>query len=169
MLILHLMRHAKAARPAGIRDRERPLNEQGRSDAAAVARARAAELGRVELVLCSDSTRTRQTVAVVRPWLPGAVEIAYEPGLYLATDDAILAQLRRPGTDQVRLVVGHNDGLWQAAARLAAAGPRRLIERIGAGLPTSGFASYEIDRDDWAELIPAAARLTGLLVPRDLE
>lgn len=166
MLVLHLMRHAKAARPAGVGDRDRPLNDRGREDAAAVAAARAVELGAVEHVLCSTALRTRQTLDAVRPWLSGSARIDLEPGLYLAGDEAILAQLRLPGPERVRLLIGHNDGLSHAAARLAGSGPRDLLDRLLDGLPTSGFASYAIEGDDWDAVRGGAARLTGLIAPR---
>jgi len=62
---LLLMRHSKAASPEGMPDHERPLADRGTREARAAGRW-VAERGLMpELVLASDSLRTRQTTELV--------------------------------------------------------------------------------------------------------
>src|ERR1700745_3583268 len=90
--ILYLLRHAKSSwDDPGIEDRERPLAPRG-VQAAGMMRAHVAALAVApELVLCSGSRRTRETLAGVKP--PGQAVI--EDELYHAGPAEVVARLRR--------------------------------------------------------------------------
>src|SRR5580700_1570100 len=107
---LYLLRHAKAVpAEADGEDRDRPLAERGQRDMRAVAQWMAKRGFVPDLVLCSTSTRTRQTLAALLPQLGGRLQVLYEEGLYLAGASALLARLRKLGADRASvLVVGHN-------------------------------------------------------------
>ena len=65
---LLVLRHAKADRPPGVADRDRPLAETGRKHAAAM-RDAMQRLGLApDLVLVSPSRRTMQTLEALEPW-----------------------------------------------------------------------------------------------------
>lgn len=65
---LYLLRHAKAVpQEAGGSDRDRPLEQRGRHAAQAVARWIEEQRISPDLVLCSPSLRTRQTLDIVAP------------------------------------------------------------------------------------------------------
>ena len=79
---------------------------------------------RPDRILCSTALRARQTLAALEPKLSRPLPpIALEKGLYLASEDSLLARLQeiedRYGT---ALLVGHNDGIWQLAVMLAGDG-----------------------------------------------
>src|SRR2546423_12767472 len=71
---LVILRHAKAERPAGTADEDRPLTQRGHADSAAAGAWLAARGDRPDLVLCSPSKRTRQTWRGVAGALAGAPE-----------------------------------------------------------------------------------------------
>ena len=78
---LHLLRHAKSGRDEGLDDHERQLSRSGRDDARRVAESLPAALGRVDLVLCSTSLRTRETAALVLTAFVAAPRTLYEDAL----------------------------------------------------------------------------------------
>ncbi|MEU4830546.1 histidine phosphatase family protein [Streptosporangium sp. NPDC023615] len=138
---LVVLRHAKAAHPAGVVDWERPLTESGERDARR-AGATLTELGlRPDLVLCSPSSRTRRTAALA---LPDA-DVSFEPAVYEAYADELLALLRRSGAEARTLaLVGHNPGVQELVGMLDP-------EDGAAGFPPGAFAVVETD-DEWAGL-----------------
>src|SRR5437867_8998400 len=93
---LVILRHAKADRPAGVADADRPLTQRGHADAAAAGAWLAARGYRPRLVLCSPSKRTRQTwrgvaVALTDPDTP---EVHYDQVLYHGGAEDLLDLLR---------------------------------------------------------------------------
>ena len=60
---LVLLRHGKSAYPPGVPDHDRPLADRGRRQAALAGEHVRTHLDHIDLVLCSTSERTRQTLA----------------------------------------------------------------------------------------------------------
>jgi phosphohistidine phosphatase len=149
---LHLLRHAKSSWKEDCDDRERPLSRRGRG-AAKHWRLRLPEaLGRLDLVLCSGSRRTRETLDLVLGDFAPPPRCLIEDGLYLAGREQLLRRLQRldEAVGNV-LVIGHNPGLQELAAALAA--PQLPgYERLAAGkFPTAALASFRVAAP-WAAL-----------------
>jgi phosphohistidine phosphatase len=136
-----LLRHAKSAwSDPRLEDHERPLNRRGEQAAKAMADHIARREPRPELILCSTAMRTRQTLAPLVKLLDApAPPIALEKGLYLASEDLLLAHLRSVA-DAVAtvLLIGHNDGIWHLAEGLAGSGPADTLAARGVKVPRSG-------------------------------
>jgi phosphohistidine phosphatase len=153
---LVILRHAKAARPAGVADLDRPLTERGHADAAAAGAWLASRGYAPDLVLCSPSKRTRQTWHGVAVALSGsrAPEVRYERVLY---DDGIgqVLKLLHTVPDEVRtvLLIGHNPNVSMLSAVLD-----RSAARDSDGLRTSGIAVHTLD-GSWSEYAAGAAPL----------
>ena len=161
MKTLYLLRHAKAGEsPLG--DAARPLVKKGRKAAKTMGAFLATLKPPAELILCSTAARTRETLEVVLPELPPPRAVLFEEGLYLAEPEALLARLREvpPATASV-LMIGHNPGLLELGARLAAE-PGPLSE----GFPTASLAVLELP--GWAELRWHKAKLSQYRTPKDL-
>jgi phosphohistidine phosphatase len=112
-----------------------------------------------QLVFCSTALRARGTLAVLLPAFDGECEVRLEDGLYGATADELLARLRSVPDDVGSvLVVGHNPGLEELAARLGGdEGPERM--------PTS--ALFELQADGpWSALGDEPCRVAGVTIPR---
>src|SRR5262249_9496945 len=124
MRTLWLLRHAKASTGSdGLADRDRPLNARGRDAAARIGRHLAERGAHPDLVLCSPSVRTRETLDLVSAALGADLAIDFDSELYLASE---LDLQRR--VEQVQdsassvLLVGHNPGVAELALRLAVRG-----------------------------------------------
>src|SRR5215471_18003228 len=124
---LVILRHAKADRPAGVADADRPLTQRGHADAAAAGAWLAARGYRPDLVLCSPSKRTRQTWRGVTVALAGSPEpeVRYESALYYGgVEDALELIRQAPDADATVLLVGHNPGVSMLSALLDRAAGR---------------------------------------------
>ena len=149
---LILTRHAKsswddAAQP----DHERPLNDRGRRSARALGDWLASRGYEPEEVLCSTAQRTRETwerVALapleVRPAL------RFEPGLYHATPEQMLAILRTAAAPTV-MMLGHNPGIAAFAAALPARAPMDPDFRR---FPTAATLVVDFQAESWAQIQP---------------
>src|SRR5262245_22810586 len=116
---LVLLRHAKADRPASTVDRDRPLSERGRADAATAGEWLVAHHYAPELVLCSPTKRTRQTWKSVVKALPAKAEVWYEEKLYTANVDDLIDAVSEVDDDVgTVLLIGHNPTVSELSERL---------------------------------------------------
>ena len=123
---LILTRHAKSAWDDPMTpDHDRPLNDRGKAAAADLGQWLASRDYVPEEVLCSDSLRTRKTFSGIAPALPGAPVLELKPALYHAGPDVMMAVLKHAEADTV-MMIGHNPGIAEFAARLVAHPPHNL-------------------------------------------
>jgi phosphohistidine phosphatase len=167
MPVLYLLRHAKSSwDDPTLADRDRPLAPRGRRDAKVmVEHLRRAGIA-PELVLCSPSRRTRQTLKRIAPGLGEHVDVRIEPRLY-AGSAADLLEVLNQVADEVRsvMVIGHNPGIQDLALSLARDGPG--VARVRDKFPTAALATLEVD-GSWPELGPGGAVLVSLAKPKEL-
>lgn len=139
---LILLRHAKSDWSTGSGDHDRPLNPRGQADAPRIGKWLRDSGHAPTRVLCSTAARTRETLARMR--LQGA-EISYLAALYEALASTILS-LAGDYADDTLLIVGHNPGMADAAARASAERPTHsefsryptcacTVVDVSAGLP----------------------------------
>jgi phosphohistidine phosphatase len=170
MLTLSLLRHAKSSWDSpNLQDFDRPLNERGNDAAPRMGRFMAANGIAPELVLCSPSTRTRQTLDLVLPHLSPAPSVAYEDALYLGTPAVLLRRLRAVAAS-IRhvMIVAHDPGLHQLAMELARSGDPELIELLGRKFPTAALAVIDFDAESWSKVRRGAGRLRLFMAPKRL-
>jgi len=168
---LLLLRHAKSAlSDPRLDDHDRPLNGRGERAAKAMADHVARKTPRPDLILCSTAMRTRQTLAPLLKRLGApAPPIALESGLYLASEDVLLAHLQTaPDSAGTVLLVGHNDGIGRLAADLAGSGPADALASLRAKYPTGALAVFTVPDGPWSNLAPGKAKLVEFVRPRDL-
>jgi phosphohistidine phosphatase len=162
---LYLLRHAKAEPRAEGGDAERKLSEAGRRGGKAIAAAMSQARISPELVLCSESARTRETLEAVLPAFKTAPQIAYEAALYLADAKSLLARLRHVAEiARGVMLVGHNPGLHDLAALISDRKDGPLMARLALGFPTSALAQFDL-QIPWQDLRPGSARLRALYIP----
>jgi phosphohistidine phosphatase len=151
---LYLLRHAKSSwDDPDLADHDRPLSGRGRRAADAIGRHMRAHGIEPELVLCSSSTRTRETLARI------GLEATIERELYGATANELIARLREvpPSIGSV-LVIGHNPGVHDLALALTG--------EPGDKYPTGALAT--IDVDEWSTIAPGSGRMIDFIRPREL-
>ena len=124
---------------------------------------------RPALVLCSSAVRARETLELVLPAL-GDADVWVEPELYGAGVGELLGRLRRlPRTVPSAMVVGHMPTLQDVALRLAGEGDEAALGRLRAKMPTGALATLTLSPEGWDGLGWGSARLTGFVVPKELE
>jgi len=159
---LYLLRHAKSSwKERGLADHDRPLAGRGRRAAKAIGRHLREHGIEPELVLCSSSTRTRETLE--RIGLADA-RVEIESDLYAARADTLLARLRKiPPDVRSVMVIGHNPGLQELALLLVRDG-----HELETKFPTGALATLAL-HDGWDALDRRTAALIDVVRPRDLE
>jgi phosphohistidine phosphatase len=109
-----VMRHAKSSWSSPARtDHERPLNQRGRRDAPRVGAALAKRGWLPDLVLSSDSMRTRETFAGLTAGSQCEPRVEFFRSFYGGGPDEVLEELAAVPEDlSCVLVLGHNPG-WE--------------------------------------------------------
>jgi phosphohistidine phosphatase len=164
---LYLLRHAKSSRDdPTLADPDRPLAPRGRRAAKVMAK----HLGRKgiapELVLCSPSRRTRQTLTRIAPALGKSADVQIEPELYAAPAPVLLEVLHEvPDEVESVMLIGHNPGIQDLALSLASAGSE--IPRLRSKFPTAALATLALN-GTWRKLAPGTAELVSWVKPKEL-
>lgn len=174
MLRLILFRHAKSSWDVpSLSDVDRPLGERGRRATPVMAQAML-DLGLApSVIVCSAAVRTRQTLELVLATAGCAgwrATVAYDPALYLAEPNTILARLATlPQTVREAMVVGHNPGLQETAIRLCGSGAEASLQALRTKVPTASLIVIQFpDLDDWPNLARATGRLQHFVTPASM-
>jgi phosphohistidine phosphatase SixA len=154
---LILLRHAHAdSAAAGQDDHSRGLSATGRAEAQAAGDWLREHGLRPDRVLCSDATRTRETLAALGDIGEGEI---YEDATIYEASPGTLATLADANRDAERLLlIGHNPGLEQLAALMHSGqtGDYR-------GMPPGGIAVLRLPVD--VNIEPGIATLTQFWWP----
>ncbi len=161
---LILTRHAKSSwdDPA-MPDHGRPLNERGKAAAAELGTWLASRGYVPGEVLCSDALRTNMTWIGLAPALPGSQVLQLKPALYHAGPDVMLAVLRHATADCV-MMIGHNPGIAEFAARLVARAP---LDEDFNRYPTGATLVCDFLADSWADVSFGQGVTVDFVVPKD--
>jgi phosphohistidine phosphatase len=165
---LLLLRHAKSSwDEPGLADHDRPLAPRGLRASKRIAEHFRAERIAPELVLCSTSTRTRETLEGILPALVDDVKVRMERDIYAASSPQLL-ELLHGLEDRVAsaMLIGHNPGIEDLAVELASRGEQ--LGELRAKFPTAALATL-VFGGDWRDLAPGRAELVAFVKPRDLE
>jgi phosphohistidine phosphatase len=162
---LFVLRHAKSSwDDPGLDDHERPLNPRGRRALEVMSEHVRANGIRPDLVLCSSSRRTRETLEGIAP----TGQHLIERELYSAGADDLLERLRRlPEDIGAVMVIGHNPTVQMLVLRLSESGEGPERAAVQRKFPTGALATLAIDCK-WSELAPHCSRLTEFLTPKEL-
>lgn len=165
---LFILRHAKSSwDDPGLADHERPLAPRGRRAVEAIAAHVNAAGIEPELVLCSSSRRTRETLEGVGV----GGEHVIESDLYGASCQEVLERLHRvPEEVESVMLVGHNPTLQALVLRLAddeVAADASYLGEVRRKFPTGALATLTFD-GTWEELSPRSARLASYVRPKSL-
>ena len=162
---LILTRHAKSSWDDPLmNDHDRPLNERGKAAAADLGQWLASRGYVPGEVLCSDAVRTRATFGGIAPALPAGPMLELKPALYHAGPDVMLAVLRHARADTV-MMIGHNPGIGDFAARLVAHAP---VNADFARYPTGATLVVDFDIADWGQVAFGTGVTVDFIVPREI-
>lgn len=163
---LILMRHAKSSwADPGQRDHDRPLNGRGQRASAAVGTWLKTQGYLPGLALVLSARRCQETwEGVVGAIGPAPTSVL--PELYHAEADDILTALRAVAGAETVLILGHQPGVGEFAARLVATPPEDPdFDRY----PTAATTVIEFETSDWAAIDWAGGRARDFMTPRGLE
>ena len=161
-LILLRHAHAKPA-AAGQADHDRPLKRRGREEAAKVGATLAGMGEAPDLVLCSTSLRTRQTLEGVMAGLQVEPEVLFLSSLFEGPNYAEIIR-DEAGDAASLLVVGHNPFIQEGALTLSADRRTPDGEAPGGHFPPGAFAVLTGD-GKWRDLRPGTLRLAAFVKP----
>lgn len=165
-----LMRHGKSSwKDKSLDDHDRPLNNRGRKAVPLMARWLAERDLQPEVVLCSSSRRTRETLDGMQAATPALPAPHISGRLYEAGPTALLEELKAlPDSCGVVLVIGHQPGLGELLRLLAARVRTPELNRAFEKFPTAAVAILRAKLGGWAELGPEKAELVSFAAPREL-
>lgn len=168
---LVLLRHAKSNWDDPLlADIDRPLAKRGRKAGKVVSAWLKKQHIRPDLVLCSPSVRTRETLALIADAIGDTVTVAYDKGLYLAEAEDLLVRLRRVDkAAKCVMVIGHNPGMQELAIALLRPGARKSHAELAEKFPTAAVACFNLSIAAWSDLQLADATLTKFVKPVDLD
>ncbi len=157
---LYLVRHAKALSSGSLEDHERPLSEQGESEAREIGRLMVREGWIPNGVMCSTAIRARETARLLCGEL-GIEEsrMILAPELFHAEAGKLMWSLRkRLQSEEAMLVVGHNPGITDVA--------NLLIQGTGIGdMPTASLVVLDLELETWQDLRGAKGERRAFAIP----
>lgn len=159
---LFFLRHAKAEiAGAGQPDHDRALTSRGIGESRKIAQYFTEHDIDPEIILCSTSARTRQTERELRTFNGLSAETLFLAELYLAPWEEIVKTVRSFANSDSKtvLVIGHNPGLEECAARLTG----ELVL-----LAPGALAIMGLEKDDFGSLGESACRLRGVVSAKSL-
>jgi phosphohistidine phosphatase len=165
---LLLLRHAKSDYPDDVVDHDRPLSDRGVREAALAGDWIRANVGDVDAILCSTSTRTRQTLEQTGITAP----VEYVDRIYDATPGVVVeeingAQTRFSGEISTLLVIGHEPVMSALALSLAdeKSSKSPLGQELSNKFPTSSIAVLRVT-SPWDQVGLRGAELMEFHTPR---
>ncbi|WP_182353744.1 SixA phosphatase family protein [Flaviflexus huanghaiensis] len=151
------MRHAKSSWSTGHLDHERPLNGRGRRQGLAAGRWLSEHYPRIDRVLCSTSTRTRETLERVQAVGVNIGTVTFHRELYESAPEDALHLLCGLSDEQAVLLLGH----YSAVPMLVGL----LDPRSGElDFVTSGIAALDMTVP-WANVGRASGTLIRFVAP----
>ncbi len=143
---LIILRHGKAesARP-GQEDHDRILAERGVKAAKRMGGYLKEKGLFPEKVLCSTATRTVETLMKLEEGYRQPLPVEYSDKIYMATENQLLSIIAVQ-SDEIKslMIVGHNSGLHELAARVSGEGDKKDLEQVRAAFPTCALAVIEL-------------------------
>ena len=156
------MRHAKSSWSAGLEDHKRPLNNRGKKDAPKIGSELERRAWLPDLILSSDSERTRQTAAgLMSVWGGREVSVQFLPEFYHGGYRNVEPALDGLGAQfETVMVLGHNPG-WEEVVHVLSG--QRLQ------LTTGNAVLLEKPAKDWTDAIYGAQswQLVDVIRPRE--
>lgn len=146
MKVLFLVRHGQSSwDDVKLADRERPLTDKGKSDAAKMGRRLAESEVAVDVIVSSPAQRALATAAAIARRLDfKRKDIVQDERPYTGQVDDLLQLIQEVGDDHKRvMLVGHNPLLSELVLRLSGK---------DTNLPTCAVAVLKFDTKSWAKI-----------------
>lgn len=144
---LFILRHADSI--PGTNDKIRPLSKEGHKELKRLISKEPDLFKTIDIVLCSSSTRTRETLAEVNNCLRDRVMVNYIDALYHALPEIILEELRFVDDKFTTiLVIAHNPGVTEFMRRVC----EQQGEPMDKSMKTGSLAEFTVEGESWHAL-----------------
>ena len=165
------LRHAKSDwTKDGATDFDRLLSDRGQRDAVVMGELVSELSPKIDAVFCSAAQRTKDTLALITPFLPEGVAVHYEQSLYLANQSTLLDRVQQTD-DQYRhiLVIAHNPGLHNISLALVGDDQQKhkSMKKLRENFPTAALAQFSAPIEHWRAFTPQTAQLECFETPKD--
>lgn len=122
-----------------------------------------------DLILCSPSKRTRQTLSLVLPHFATPPTVLFEEAIYLGAASTLLKRLRKLETATSHaMIVAHDPGLHQLAMELSGTGDPEVLRALAQKFPTAALAVVSFKTRTWSKIKAGAGRLELFVTPKHL-
>ncbi len=152
---IFLLRHSYAVLD-NTNDFDRVLTQEGIQKCEKLAKIIASYIEQIDHILCSPSTRTKQTIETILASLNLVKKITYEDELYGASAENILDLIRynTPISAKSVLIISHNPGISEFGRYLA-----QYSDDMLDGFKPASLALFEAEIDSWQKLEPRNTKL----------
>ncbi|MCP4935920.1 MAG: histidine phosphatase family protein [bacterium] len=171
MLTLTMLRHAKSSwGDPLLRDKNRPLNARGKSQAQQMGEHLSQQRIDPNLIICSSAKRARQTLKQVsKKWQTDA-QAVFEDQLYLASSSTIVSLLEKYGNNADHImIIGHNPGFHKLASSLADTGNANDLVNLSQRYPTGTLCVIKSNAKQWRNIDNEPGELASFTSPKSLK
>jgi len=161
MKSIYLIRHAKSSwiKPA-LSDFDRPLNDRGKNDIPTIAKELIKLDFNPELILCSPSKRTRETLKKLKNHLKlNDEKIKFIDSIYESSTQNLIALTNNlPSTVNSVALIAHNPAITQLS--------NYLTDYYIDNIPTCGVVKIDLNIDQWNEIIQGVGLQNFFIYPK---
>lgn len=158
---LVFMRHAEAQMiQYGKPDKDRAITMDGMHQLDSLRQKLKGKLSEIDVVICSNAKRTRQTLDGIRGLLPTKTEIIFDDNLYNSSQETIWSIIGKTNDNHKGvLIIAHNPGLSQAVHWVADINGKSIRS-----MPTGGIAICQTT-SNWNVLSAPMLALDEIIIP----
>jgi len=158
---LYLLRHAKSSwDDIELDDFDRPLNGRGKKAAPLMGKVIREKKLKPELIVCSPSKRTKQTLKLVLEASDLKSTVEFDNRVYEASAEELLTVLQEQKKVDAILLIGHNPGMENLLTSLTGEHEH---------FPTAALAAIDLNIEKWNAIAGGAGEMRWVIRPRDLE
>jgi phosphohistidine phosphatase len=161
-----LLRHAKADRPHGVSDHDRPLAKGGQAQSKTMGKYMAGQKLAPDLAIVSTARRAQETWQFLQPAFSVKIARRNDARLYEASAHDILQIIKETASSvHALLLVGHNPGFEQLASHLTGTAHPAALSLLRPGCPPAGLIVIDFATDAWAEVSARSGHLERFETP----
>ena len=170
MFKLYAMRHAKSSWDfPDLDDHDRPLNKRGVNSAKLICEFFIKKKLKIDLVYCSSSKRTIQTLNILSEKI-SFKKIIKKKALYHASEDEIIHILKQTVDNyKTLLLINHEPSISELINRICLKENSDQFENLKRKFPTAAVAEVSFNFNDWKKLSKVKGKLISFIKPKDLQ
>lgn len=164
MKILFILRHGDAVPgDENKTDKQRPLSKKGQKELKYLRKQELDLFKSIDLVLCSSSVRTRETLDCVMKGLPDRVTICYLDSLYDSNVETIIQEVSLVDDKfKTVMVVAHNPGLTTLMNQVC----EHQELPMDKSMSTGSISEFVLKTESWQGLKVSDLKFMRLLNPK---